>query len=50
MDQPDTPPAGLTDDQGVVVGSVYEAVTELAGERQRTSIEEAAFDNIWRGP
>ncbi|MBT3149367.1 GPP34 family phosphoprotein [Streptomyces sp. CHD11] len=44
-----TPPTGLTDDQGVVVGTVYDAVTQLAAARQRSSIEQAAFDNIWRG-
>ena len=48
-DQPDTPSTGLTDDQGVVVGTVYDAVTQLAAVRQRETIEQAAFDNIWRG-
>ncbi|MFG2512513.1 GPP34 family phosphoprotein [Streptomyces sp. NPDC048584] len=48
-DQPDTLSTGLTDDQGVVVGTVYDAVTQLAAVRQRETIEQAAFDNIWRG-
>ncbi|MGW4104439.1 GPP34 family phosphoprotein [Streptomyces okerensis] len=48
--QPDNnPPTGLTDEQAVVVGTVYDAVTQLAAARQRRSIEQAAFDNIWRG-
>jgi hypothetical protein len=33
-----------------VLGAVNDAVTELAAERQRRNIEEAAFDNIWREP
>lgn len=32
-----------------VLAAVDEAVTELAGVRQRRSIEDAAFDNVWRG-
>jgi hypothetical protein len=32
-----------------VLAAVHQAVTELAAERQRRSIETAAFDNIWRG-
>ncbi|MEU6056163.1 GPP34 family phosphoprotein [Streptomyces xanthochromogenes] len=32
-----------------VVTAVDDAVTELAAVRQRRSIEDAAFDNIWRG-
>lgn len=41
--------AGLEDDQGAVLTAVHHAITELAAERQRRSIEGAAFDNIWRG-
>ncbi|MCX5386692.1 GPP34 family phosphoprotein [Streptomyces sp. NBC_00083] len=42
--------ARLTSDTVVtVLAAVDEAVTELAGERQRRTIEDAAFDNIWRG-
>ncbi|MEU6404475.1 GPP34 family phosphoprotein [Streptomyces sp. NPDC046985] len=33
-----------------VLAAVHEAVTELEAVRQRRSIEEAAFDNIWRAP
>ncbi|MFC9112758.1 MULTISPECIES: GOLPH3/VPS74 family protein [Streptomyces] len=40
---------GLTDDHAAVLAAVLQAVTELAGERQRRTIEAAAFDNIWRG-
>ncbi|MYS50602.1 GPP34 family phosphoprotein, partial [Streptomyces sp. SID6013] len=31
------------------LAAVHDAVVELAATRQRRSIEEAAFDNIWRG-
>lgn len=41
--------AGLEDDQGAVLTGVHHAITQLAAERQRRSIEGAAFDNIWRG-
>ncbi|MFJ8884574.1 GPP34 family phosphoprotein [Streptomyces sp. NPDC102402] len=41
--------AGLADDQGAVLTGVHHAITQLAAERQRRSIEGAAFDNIWRG-
>lgn len=33
-----------------VLAGVHDAVTELEAVRQRRSIEEAAFDNIWRAP
>ncbi|MGW0761851.1 GOLPH3/VPS74 family protein [Streptomyces sp. NPDC002814] len=50
-DEPSEDLADLTDDAVVtVLASVSDAVTELAAERQRRSIEDAAFDNIWRGP
>ncbi|TPQ23956.1 GOLPH3/VPS74 family protein [Streptomyces sporangiiformans] len=42
--------AGLADDAVVtVLAAVSDAVMELDAVRQRRSIEEAAFDNIWRG-
>ncbi|WP_309316595.1 GPP34 family phosphoprotein [Streptomyces salinarius] len=39
------------EDDGIatVLAAVHDAVVELAATRQRRSIEEAAFDNIWRG-
>ncbi|WP_328564483.1 GPP34 family phosphoprotein [Streptomyces coelicoflavus] len=39
------------EDDGIaaVLAAVNDAVVELAAIRQRRSIEEAAFDNIWRG-
>ncbi|CAL9671082.1 hypothetical protein SUDANB105_07514 [Streptomyces sp. enrichment culture] len=50
-DEPTEDFEGLDDEAVVTVAAaVYDAVTELAGERQRRSIEEAAFDNIWREP
>ncbi|MFG2717767.1 GPP34 family phosphoprotein [Streptomyces sp. NPDC048416] len=50
QDAPADELARLTSDTVVtVLAAVDEAVTELAGERQRRTIEDAAFDNIWRG-
>lgn len=48
---PDEEPPPV-DDEAVasVLGAVHGAVTELEAVRQRRSIEQAAFDNIWRGP
>ncbi|WP_330308553.1 MULTISPECIES: GPP34 family phosphoprotein [unclassified Streptomyces] len=47
---PTEEPANLADDAVVtVLAAVHHAVTELEGVRQRRSVEEAAFDNIWRG-
>ncbi|GHF06706.1 hypothetical protein GCM10018789_41000 [Streptomyces werraensis] len=40
---------GLDDERTTVLAAVLQAVTELAGERQRRTIEAEAFDNIWRG-
>ncbi|MFG2679697.1 GPP34 family phosphoprotein [Streptomyces sp. NPDC048392] len=42
---------GDPEDDGIaaVLATVNDAVVELAAIRQRRSIEEAAFDNIWRG-
>ncbi|MFG2892590.1 GPP34 family phosphoprotein [Streptomyces sp. NPDC048248] len=39
------------DDEAVatVLDAVHDALTELEAERQRRAIEEAAFDNVWRG-
>ncbi|ANJ11993.1 MULTISPECIES: GPP34 family phosphoprotein [Streptomyces] len=48
------PPAreaeGLSDDEATILTAVHEAVTELAAERRRRSVEQAAYDNIWRAP
>ncbi|MFI7386637.1 GPP34 family phosphoprotein [Streptomyces sp. NPDC049813] len=43
------PGAGLSDDVTAVLAAVGDAVMELEAVRQRRSIENAAFDNIWRG-
>jgi DNA invertase Pin-like site-specific DNA recombinase len=32
-----------------VLAAVHDALRELAVERQRRELDEAAFDNIWRG-
>ncbi|MGW7365940.1 GPP34 family phosphoprotein, partial [Streptomyces sp. NPDC054841] len=41
---------GVADDAvATVLAAVNDAVTELAAERQRRDIHDAAFDNIWRG-
>lgn len=49
----DEPPEDLADRTGdavlTVLSAVDDAVTELAAVRQRRSIEDAAFDNVWRG-
>lgn len=43
--------ADLVDDQVVtVLAAVNDALMELEAVRQRRSIEEAAFDNVWRAP
>jgi len=40
----------VTDDAvATVLAAVNDAVTELESVRQRRAIEQAAFDNIWRG-
>lgn len=44
-------PAEIGDDAAeTVLAAVGGAVVELDGVRQRRRIEQAAFDNIWRGP
>ncbi|MDQ1033958.1 hypothetical protein QFZ75_000374 [Streptomyces sp. V3I8] len=49
-DEPKEDVAGLVDDAVVtVLAAVNDAVRELEAVRQRRSIENAAFDNIWRG-
>ncbi|MFF1811163.1 GPP34 family phosphoprotein [Streptomyces sp. NPDC058251] len=49
-DAPAEESVGLVDDAVVtVLAAVSDAVTELEAVRQRRSIEDAAFDNIWRG-
>ncbi|MFJ2212471.1 GPP34 family phosphoprotein [Streptomyces sp. NPDC101062] len=41
----------IADDSVVaVLAAVNDAVMELEAVRQRRSIEDAAFDNVWRGP
>ncbi|WP_330328802.1 GPP34 family phosphoprotein [Streptomyces sp. NBC_00536] len=46
----DSPPPDVTDDAvATVLATVGDALVELAAVRQRRSIEDAAFDNIWRG-
>lgn len=41
---------GVADDAvATVLAAVHDAVRELEAERQRRAVEEAAFDNIWRG-
>lgn len=37
------------DETAAVLAAVNDAVVELAAIRQRRDVEEAAFDNIWRG-
>ncbi|MFJ2826496.1 GPP34 family phosphoprotein [Streptomyces sp. NPDC087263] len=40
----------ITDDSvATVLAAVHDAITELEAVRQRKRVEDAAFDNIWRG-
>lgn len=54
-ERPQNPPLGdpsvAESDEAVatVLAVVHDAVRDLEAERQRRSIEEAAFDNVWRG-
>lgn len=49
-EQPDDEP-GLDDEaMTTVVAAIHDAVMELEAVRQRRSIENAAFANLWRGP
>ncbi|CAM5366554.1 hypothetical protein SALBM135S_08509 [Streptomyces alboniger] len=43
------PAEGLTEEALTVLAAVGNAVQELEAVRQRKAIEDAAFDNIWRG-
>ncbi|MGW1142406.1 GPP34 family phosphoprotein, partial [Streptomyces zhihengii] len=44
-------PPGLGDESvTAVVAAVHDAVMELEAVRQRRTIENAAFANVWRGP
>ncbi|MEU0394665.1 GPP34 family phosphoprotein [Streptomyces sp. NPDC006208] len=50
IQEPAEDPQHLSDDTTVtVLAAVNDAVMELEAVRQRRSIEESAFDNIWRG-
>ncbi|MFK4224044.1 GPP34 family phosphoprotein [Streptomyces sp. NPDC019890] len=42
-------PSVADDAVATVLAAVHDAVRELEAERQRRAIEEAAFDNVWRG-
>lgn len=42
-------PSVADDAVATVLAAVHDAVTELEAVRQRRAIENAAFDNIWRG-
>ncbi|MFF2650169.1 GPP34 family phosphoprotein [Streptomyces sp. NPDC058045] len=48
-DEPTVDASALSDPVVAVLAAVGGAELELEGERQRRSIEDAAFDNIWRG-
>jgi hypothetical protein len=45
----DEPADELADETATVLAAVGEAVMELEAVRQRKAIEDAAFDNLWRG-
>ncbi|MEI5007861.1 GPP34 family phosphoprotein [Streptomyces sp. PmtA] len=40
---------GVSDDVDTVLAAVLDALTQLEAIRRRRSVEQAAFDNIWRG-
>ncbi|MEV8099240.1 GPP34 family phosphoprotein [Kitasatospora sp. NPDC085879] len=46
---PDAPPDITDDAVATVLAAVNDAVRELDAVRQRRAVEDAAFDNIWRG-
>ncbi|GAB2985606.1 GPP34 family phosphoprotein [Streptomyces pseudoechinosporeus] len=49
-DKPTGESPGVADDAvATVLAAVHDAVRSLEAERQRRAIEEAAFDNVWRG-
>ncbi|MGC0336241.1 GOLPH3/VPS74 family protein [Streptomyces sp. SLBN-8D4] len=45
----DEPAGELADETATVLAAVGDAVMELEAVRQRKAIEDAAFDNVWRG-
>ncbi|MFF7639433.1 GPP34 family phosphoprotein [Streptomyces canus] len=45
----DEPDGELADETATVLAAVGDAVMELEAVRQRKAIEDAAFDNVWRG-
>ncbi|MFD4866804.1 GPP34 family phosphoprotein [Streptomyces sp. NPDC058412] len=47
--QTEDAPDVADDDVATVLAAVSDALVELASVRQRRAIEDAAFDNIWRG-
>jgi hypothetical protein len=42
-------PTGVGDAVETILAAVHDAVRELEAIRQRRAIEQAAFDNVWRG-
>jgi hypothetical protein len=49
-DKPTGESPGVADDAvATVLAAVHDAVRSLEAERQRRALDEAAFDNIWRG-
>ena len=42
-------PTGVGDAVETILAAVHDAVRELEAVRQRRAIEQAAFDNVWRG-
>ncbi|MFE3630330.1 GPP34 family phosphoprotein, partial [Streptomyces goshikiensis] len=47
--RPENPRACPDDTTATVLAAVNDALMELEAVRQRRAIEDAAFDNIWRG-
>ncbi|MFJ6948572.1 GPP34 family phosphoprotein [Streptomyces wuyuanensis] len=49
LDGPGGDSPGVSDDVDTVLAAVLDALTQLEAIRQRRAVEQAAFDNIWRG-
>lgn len=49
-ERPEGAPEVADEAVATVLDAVHDALRDLEAERQRRSIEQAAFDNVWRGP
>ncbi|MFC8824637.1 GPP34 family phosphoprotein [Streptomyces sp. NPDC057137] len=49
-ERPEGAPEVADEAVATVLDAVHDALRDLEAERQKRSIEQAAFDNVWRGP